>query len=258
MIYLTIIFVLFIALSLRYNWWRRSISFEYPRIFMYHSIDIHYGDKFDKWRVRPKEFEKQLTYLYRNGWKSYTMNELILEQNLSSKSFVLTFDDGYADLYSNVMPLLKKFNFKATIYLLPNHKDNSYEQDNTSHIVPLLSKEQILQMQDTNLIEFGAHTLNHVNLLNIDINEARNEIINSKKMVENITQKPCNSFAYPYGKFDDNIVQIVKDAGYSNAVIVRRGVWDKNTRFKICRIGIIGKDSMLDFWLRLHKIRNKF
>ena len=67
------------------------------------------------------------------------------------------------------------------------------------------------------------------------------------------------SFAYPYGKFNNEIVDLVDEAGFKNAVIVRRGVFDiKDERLKIKRIGILGTESFFDFWLRFTRIRNKF
>jgi len=257
MLIIIIVFLLFfIAFSLRFNWWRLPVSYDFPRILMYHSIDNHCGEKYDKWRVTPENFRRQMAYLKNHGWTSFTMNELTDAKNLPPKSFVVTFDDGYENTYTNALPILREFNFKATIYLLPNLKDNSYDNHLTSHVDNLLNSEQILQMQNYN-IEFGAHTMNHVNLLKVSQDEAKNEIEISKKEVEKITSKPCVSFAYPYGKFDENIKNFVKNAGYKSAVVVDRGVWDKKDNFAIHRLGIIGRDTMFDFWLRLTRIRNK-
>lgn len=256
MIYLFIA-LFFILLSLRYNIWRIPKSYKIPRVLMYHSIHEHLGEKHDKWRVRPKDFEKQMAWFYKNKWHSYTISELTMMDKIPNKSFVLTFDDGYEDNYFNAFPILKKYHFKATIYLVPNHKENIWERENTSKLSNLLNNEQILKMQKSNLIEFGSHTLSHTNLSLIDDETLLRQLVQSKKHVEDITKKHCYSFAYPYGKFNDKIIRFVKNAGYKNAVIVKRGLYVKENPFAINRVGILGTESFFDFWLKITRVRNK-
>lgn len=261
MIFIYILFfVIFIAFSLRYNWWRMPAGNDKARVLMYHSIDEHFGDKFDKWRVKPEDFERQIAWMSKKGYKFFTLSEIcefLDGKEFPKKSVCITFDDGYGDNFTNAYKILKKYSAKASIFLIPNQDENYWEAKNTSHISKMLNKEQILQMRD--IVEFGAHTSTHANLTAISIQQAKSEIENSKKDVENITKKPCLSFAYPYGKFNNEIVDLVDEAGFKNAVIVRRGVFDiKDERLKIKRIGILGTEGFFDFWLRFTRIRNKF
>lgn len=259
MIYL-LIFCVLLAFSLRYHWWRKPASKDSARVLMYHSVDEHFGDKFDKWRLKPADFEKQIKWLFKKGYKFFQLSEmcdLLEDKSLPKKSVCITFDDGYENNFTNAYEILKKYNAKATIFLIPNQKQNHWESKNTSHLSKMLNTDQIFKMKD--IIEFGAHTSSHVNLINIPLDEAKKEIENSKKDVEKITQKPCISFAYPYGKFNDEIVKLVHKAGFKNAVIVRRGVLNKgDDRLKIKRIGILGTESFFDFYLKFTRIRNKF
>lgn len=255
-ILLFIIFVFIAVFSLRYNWWRKPKSYNKARVLMYHSIEKQHNEKFDKWRVKPFDFEKQIKWLYKNGFKSYTISELCDLNSIPKKSVVITFDDGYESVFLNAFSVLKKYNFKATIYLLPNQTTNHWESKNTAFISNMLKNDQILDMIESGLIEFGAHTINHVNLLTCD--NQKNEIENSKHEVEKITGKKCESFAYPYGKFDENIINLVKNSGFKNAVIVKRGLFEYNdNKFNIKRIGILGTESFFDFYLRFTRIRNK-
>ena len=226
---------------------------------MYHSISEHVGkEKHNKWRVKPKDFEKQMNWFYKNNWKSFTISELVKLDEIPKKSFVVTFDDGFEDNFLNAFPILKKYNFKATIYLVPNQKTNHWEEKNTSVLSNLLNNEQILQMQNSGLIEFGSHTLSHVNLSTINDEQLLNELKKSKEEVEKITNQECEAFAYPYGKFDDNIVNSVKKVGYKNATVVKRGLFKKDDDvFTIKRVGILGTESFFDFLLKISRVRNK-
>jgi peptidoglycan/xylan/chitin deacetylase (PgdA/CDA1 family) len=258
MYYLILILVL-IGLSLRYNWWRIPQSYKKVRVLMYHSITEHVNnEKHNKWRVKPKDFEKQMHWFYKNGWISYTISELSKLKTIPLKSFVITFDDGFEDNYINAFPILKKYNFKATIYLVPTQSSNHWEKDNTSELSNLLNKSQIKEMQSSNLIEFGSHTLSHVNLCTIPYEQLEKELIDSKLEVENIIKQECEAFAYPYGKFDDKIVEVAKKAGYTTATVVKRGLFEKeNDTFIIKRIGILGTESFFDFLLKISRVRNK-
>ncbi len=253
------IFLLLIAFSARYNWWRIPQGYKKTRVLMYHSISEHIGvEKHNKWRVKPKNFEKQMNWFYKNNWKSFTISELISLDEIPEKSFVITFDDGFEDNCTNAFPILQKYNFKATIYLVPNQKTNHWEEKNTSVLSNLLNNEQILQMQNSGLIEFGSHTLSHVNLSKINDEQLLIELQESKKEVEKITKKECEAFAYPYGKFDDKIVDFTKKVGYKNATVVKRGLFKKDDDvFTIKRIGILGTESFFDFILKISRIRNK-
>ncbi|MFV0481232.1 MAG: polysaccharide deacetylase family protein [Campylobacteraceae bacterium] len=258
-IFLILSFVLFFDISLRFNWWRKNVDLKYPRVYMYHSIDSHLGNKRrDKWRVKKEDFEKQLEWLNKNGWRSFFVGELVEVDNLPEKSFAITFDDGYLNNFTNAFDLLKKYNFKATIYLVSDKILNDWEKFEDKNFDKLLNKEDILLMQYSRLVEFGAHTLTHKNLNIISSKEAKIEIENSKKSVENLCNKECKTFAYPYGKYNNEIIDLVKNAGFTSAVLVKRGVFKKDKQFEIERIGILGTENFFDFYLKTMKIRNKF
>ncbi|KAB0614208.1 polysaccharide deacetylase family protein [Campylobacter hyointestinalis] len=258
MIYSISILLIFIAFLLRYNIWRIPVSYTKARILMYHSISKHCGDKFDKWRVEPKDFERQIKWMKNHGFTSYKISELVNSKTISKKSVAITFDDGYEDNFKNAFEILKKYGFKATIYLVPNQNTNHWEKANTNSVSNMLNAEQIAQMQNSNLIEFGSHTLSHKNLSTLGETELKNELQNSKLEVEKLTGKTCKAFAYPYGKFNEKIITATKDAGYENAVIVKRGVFEsRDDKFTIKRIGVLGTESFFDFYLKFTRIRNK-
>jgi peptidoglycan/xylan/chitin deacetylase (PgdA/CDA1 family) len=222
-------------------------------------IDEHLVNqrKRNKWKVKPEDFEKQMRWFSQNGWSSYTISQLVENENLPAKSFCITFDDGYEDNYTNALPILEKYGFKATIYLVPNYEYNSWENFADKKFDKLLNTKQIKAMQDSGLIEFGSHTLHHKNLLTISKDEAFEDMKLSKKLVEDITHQECKAFAYPYGKYDDKLIQSTKEIGYTSATVVKRGFFDFDKPFEIKRVGILGTESFFDFYLKITRIRNK-
>jgi len=270
MIYVIIILIIFfIFFSLRFSWWRKNISYSYPRVLMYHMISEHLPknkSKFNRLRIKPDEFEKQLIWLKKNGFKSFTLSELLELENIPEKSVVLTFDDGYEDNFTKAFPLLKKYDFKATIYIVLNRFNKNWATDkdldkssNELNSENMLSDEQIRIMIDSGLIEIASHTLDHVNLPKLKKENKVKQIIESKKQIEKIFNIKCNSFAYPFGFFDKDSIDIVEVAGYFNATTTVNGVFnkDKYSNFEIPRIMISGRQGLFAFILKMKKGKNR-
>ena len=171
---LGIVFLAFVIFSFRFSWWRKDISYSYPRVLMYHMVSEHLEkdkSKFNRLRVKPEEFEKQLKWLKDNNWTSFTLSELASLKEIPQKSVVITFDDGYEDNFKNAYPLLKKYGFKSTIYIVLNRFNQDWATDKDLNQASselnsekMLSNEQIKEMLDSGLVEIGSHTLDHVNL----------------------------------------------------------------------------------------------
>lgn len=270
MIYLVVLLILVIVLfSIRYSWWRKNISYSYPRVLMYHMISKHLPknkSKFNRLRVKPNEFEKQLNWLSKNGFQSFTLSELIDLEEVPEKSVVITFDDGYEDNFSKAFPLLKKYGFKATIYIVLNRFEQNWATDkdlnqssNELNSERMLSNEQIKEMIDSGLIEIGSHTLDHINLPKLSNEEKIRQIKESKEKIEEIFNITCNSFAYPFGFFDKDSVKIVEEISYSNATTTVNGVFDKTkySNFEIPRIMVSGRQGLFSFILKMKKGRNR-
>ena len=270
MIYVIIsLAIIIIFLSLKFSWWRKNISYSYPRVLMYHMISEHLPkkqSKFNRLRVKPSDFEKQLIWLKKKNFKSFTLTELSELENIPAKSVVLTFDDGYEDNFTKAFPLLKKYEFKATIYIVLNRFNQNWATDkdlnqasNELNSEKMLSNEQIKEMLYSRLIEIGSHTLDHVNLPKLNKEEKKKQIIESKKQIENVFNIKCNSFAYPFGFFDEDSVKIVNEANYTNATTTVNSVFDKNkyTNFEIPRIMISGRQGLFSFILKIKKGRNR-
>ena len=230
-------------LSAHYNWWRPTVDDKYPRVLMYHSISTSVGDISADLVVNPQDFDAQLQYLSNNGYRFYTITEL-LESNPEGKAVVLTFDDGFRDNFTEMFPILQRHNARATIYLAPAIEG-----------IERLNQQQIETMRDSGLVEFGAHTMHHVNLDKAEAEIAVAEINESKTVVEQVTGLSCKAFAYPFGRYNDETVEQVKKAGLSSAVTVKKGIEDINDPYRIKRISVLGSTNSLQFHLAMTRGR---
>jgi len=260
--FIIFLIILFIYFSLRYAWWRKPVNYRYPRILMYHMIrDQIAGKKFNSLRVPPGMFDKQIKYLSENGWHSFTMSEAIANKdNLPEKSVVITFDDGYRDNLTNALPILKKYGFKATIYLVNDRHDRDWSGYRKAKNEgaglkdePKLSDDEVRELISSGLIEIGAHTLTHANLSTLEKDESHEEICKSKVLIEKEFNIICDSFAYPFGLYKNSDVEDVENCGYTNAVTTKNRIVDLKQcdLFEIPRITISGKDGFAAFWLKL-------
>jgi peptidoglycan/xylan/chitin deacetylase (PgdA/CDA1 family) len=190
-------------------------------ILMYHYVE-NVADTSDTIRVSlhipPDIFEKQIKTLQDADYSFITMNDVAnaIEngQEIPRKSIVLTFDDGYRDFYTDVFPILKKYSVKAVAYISPGLLDKpNYMYTN-----------QVVKIQESGLVEIAAHTVNHIYLKDAQMPVVYYEIFDSKKQLESLIHAPVISFAYPYGAFDAQSQQLVKDAGFRTAVSTIPGV----------------------------------
>lgn len=231
--------ILLLWLLGNYTVWRPVVSVDCPRVLMYHSIENNTSDL----SVSPAKFEQQLKWLTAKGYRFVTVSEL-LKMDAENNVVALTFDDGFADNYRYMFPLLTRYAAKATVYLAP---------DITG--IDKLSVAQIQEMQASGLCEFGAHTLNHVNLSQLDEHQANEEIIKSKQKIERITQTECRSFAYPFGRYTDRTVELVKAAGFDSAVTVKKGIEAIRDPYRIKRISVLGKTNIVQFYIAMTRGR---
>jgi peptidoglycan/xylan/chitin deacetylase (PgdA/CDA1 family) len=231
-------------LANRYQLWRIPKPTSWPRLLMYHSIS---NEPPTGMNTPPANFEAQLALLKRQGYVFCTVSELLATSQ--KKAIAITFDDGFANNYDDAFPVLQKYHAKATIYLAPDIAD-----------IKKLSREQIVTMQASGLVEFGAHSLHHINLSQADAAQAQAEIMGSKERVEQLTGQPCVSFAYPFGRFSDETVELVKAAGFSSAVTTKKNIIANLSKqpWTIPRISTHGAMTKRQFYIAVTRGRYKF
>lgn len=167
---------------------------------------------------------------------------------------LITFDDGYLDNYENAFGVLKEFGLTAVVFLTAGYI-NTDKKTRRYTDVPwtrdFLNQDEIKEMADYG-ITFGAHTVNHAHLTDITGYEAEHEIKASKAMIEALIGQEVKSFCYPCGEYDQDVKNLVKNAGFEMAFTVQPGVNNKRTNvFELCRTGTNGQDSLFDFKKKL-------
>lgn len=216
-------------------------------ILLYHYVE-YVKDKRDTIRqsldIVPIVFQKQLETLKDANYTFLTMKDIadIIDNKMSlpEKPIAITFDDGYRDLYTDVFPIIKKENVKITAFIVPGFLD----QPN------FLLTTQFQEIAQSGLVEISAHTMHHRYLKGASKAMATDEIVGSKVLLETMVHKPVVSFAYPYGAFDNQAIELIKNAGFKTAVSTIPGKEENEAnRFFIYRIRPGGRtgDTLLRF-----------
>lgn len=205
--------------------------------------------------VTESQFEKHLKYLKQKGFETITFKDFLNNKykdrfNREKKQIILTFDDGYTDNYNYAFPLLKKYGFKCVIYLLSHLNYNKWDvevKENPEHKFDLMDMSMIKEMEEYG-IEFGGHTKTHPKLATLPIEIAQEEILTSKKVLEEKLGHALISFAYPYGNLNEDVKKIVKNSGYNFAVATDSGdISFSEDLFQIRRIGIFSTNNFFTF-----------
>ncbi len=255
------IFVALLALSRRYAWWRPSVSYAQPRILMYHMVcEPRAGAKFNKLRVRPENFERQLAWLHNEGWHFAFMADLQDPDALPEKTVVLTFDDGYEDNLLHADPILARYGACATLYLVEDRFDRDWSTSKKAHHdsgelmgEPKLSDDQVRSMLASGRWELGGHTRTHANLERLDETHRREEIALARESLSAQFETPVTTFAYPFGIYEPVDARIAKEAGFATAVTTEEGISQdlRGDAMELPRVKVSGKDSLASFRLRL-------
>ncbi|MEG1705270.1 MAG: polysaccharide deacetylase family protein [Clostridia bacterium] len=220
-------------------------SFEYNvPIFMYHFILDDYGKNTDVENfLSPDKLEKQLKYIKENGFETIYIRDFD-ELYKYKKPVALTFDDCFVYFYNNAYPLFKKYNLKASIYVITDYINGEN----------YLTTEQLIEMKNSGLIDIQSHSISHRKLTTISFKEAKNEVINSKLKLKELCGVYSNVFCYPVGDYNSKVVDVVKE-NYSFCLNMLGGMYNssKHSRYNIPRIYANRSMSMNEYISYLNK-----
>jgi len=240
-------------------------------VLMYH----HVNPQGNFINVKPEIFESHMKYLREHGFTTLHTNEFLSiingETPPPKRPIMITFDDGWLDNWIFAFPILKKYNIKAVIFIvtswigdygrreradegnvstLPVHREcERMIKDGRSSEV-MLSWEEVKEMETSGLIDIQSHTHTHQRWDELysnrkeQIEALKQELNNSREIIEKELNKQCNALCWPWGIYDDGYIEIAKGAGYKLLFTTDKGTNPLNTDpHRIKRI-VIGNISV--------------
>lgn len=269
MIYLGVLLLLVLLFSvLNFQLKLFVLPYKKVRILEYHSISI---DGFEDQITLPKErFIQQLEYLKVNGYTTLWFSDLdhYVSRNLRlpKKSVILTFDDGFPDNYSEVLPLLKQYDFKAVCFMVLGRigKNINWPGRFVKPDTILINKQQMFEMSTH--FEFGYHTFKHDNYTNMTFEDIATDLQLCQEVIQKENLKIYPALAYTFGRYyrkkDDNQKQFFEILNkykikYALRIGNRINTFPFKSPYEIQRIDIRGNESMSVFYKKIKYGREK-
>jgi peptidoglycan/xylan/chitin deacetylase (PgdA/CDA1 family) len=196
---------------------------------MYHSLDSSGSVT----SITPLIFEAQMARLSELEYRVVSLRQAIAERQENGdwpdKSIVLTFDDGYANVHQQALPVLQRYGFSATVFVVSGHLDGINDWGHTVRCLgrqTMLSWNQVKDLADHG-IEIGAHTLSHPDLSSLEPEVVEREIIGSVEEINSQLSEPVQTFAYPFGSISDEAVAVVNRTFRAACTTVHRRACDE-------------------------------
>lgn len=212
-------------------------------ILCYHSISN------DAWpySVTPKNLKAQMRYM-KQLYNPITMSDVCAyvegKLELDRPSFVVTFDDGYENIYTT-KSLFSKLNIQPTVFAISDRKYVNRKVLGTN--LRLLSESQLRALKDSGW-DIGSHSSRHEVLDSLPAKAMREQIIGSKKQLKKILNNPIHSFSYPKGRYSEKVIETVRHAGFTVGLSMDDGlITHESNRFTIPRIGVNNSHTTAEF-----------
>ncbi len=219
-------------------------------ILMYHMVSEPETSQEKRYACPPATLHKHMQFLRAQGYNIVSLDAIIdhfdREQALPEKTIAITLDDGFRDNYENALPIFKKFDIPATIFLATGviEGTNHWMHENGYPKRDMLSWAQVKQMYDQG-ISIGAHTVNHVKLPELSAEQMLVELQESKRQIEDKLDITVKHFAYPYGLLNDTAIEMAAKVGFSSACSTLSGFNNlKTNRLSLRRLEVYGTDSV--------------
>ena len=217
-------------------------------VLMYHSI----SNDNNKISVSVSNFKKQMRLMNSLGYKGYSLNKINLKT--SKKKFIITFDDGYENIFTEAMPVLKEFDFSATCFIV-NKKIgyfNDWDKKQKNFVKKKLMNKKQIKIWIKNGFEVGSHSMNHYNLNTLNNNQKKIQILKPKQFFKREYGVNIESFSYPFGSYNVDCLKILKNK-YKFAVTTKRSryVKGKFNRLEIPRVPVNSNTSIFKYFLKI-------
>jgi peptidoglycan/xylan/chitin deacetylase (PgdA/CDA1 family) len=189
--------------------------------------------------VNAVEFDKQMQFLAESGFSTVSIEEYLSFNNPFQvrNKVILTFDDGHYSNYALAYPILKKYGFTATFFIVGNRIGNDHH----------MTEDQIQELVDHGM-EIGSHGYTHEFLPLMNQDEIIREMEEPRNVLEAVTKRPVNIFAFPGGHYNRDVLNLLPVCGYKGACSCLQGLnqFGENP-WLLKRIEVRKKTSMEDF-----------
>ncbi len=182
--------------------------------------------------ISQQRFEQQLQWLSR--WRKVVRLYQTLRSADGDRLVAITFDDGFRDNLTVALPLLEKFKLPMTLFV-------------TAGFIGLdgyLSRDELREISKHPLVTIGAHGLNHLHFNRLSREEARYELVESRRMLEEYTGNKVELMAWPYGECNEELEELSDEAGYRASWSVWKG---NNKRHSLWRVPLGRRDNLPRF-----------
>ena len=170
--------------------------------------------------VAEEAFKDHMQFLKENGYHAITLEQLMgfleFRDQIPEKSVVITFDDGWRSFYDIALPVLKEYNFPATLFVRPGFigKSNAMSWDQLKALA-----ETGFDIQCKINTRLRAAEIGNVDAFKDYFNALQHELIQSKKTLKEKLNRSCRYLAYPYGEGNSVVVALAKKEGFRAAFI---------------------------------------
>lgn len=225
-------------------------------ILMYHAFsDEPEGNS--RFIICRKKFDRQMKWLRDHKYNVITVSEYMDLRNCGKapekRTIVLTIDDGYRDTLKIAAPILKKYGFRATIFVTTGYigKQNTWDHEGKLANRCLLSWDEVRHLSELGM-EIGSHSVSHPFFTEISADEARSELLNANRDIERNLAYKASTFAYPYGDHDERCESLLEETGYIAGCTLIEGLSRYDTpQHALPRTEIWGTNPFIVFFLKV-------
>ncbi len=218
-------------------------------ILAYHMVD----DRFD-WgvtKVTPRQFEKQIKTALEAGFRFFNLEDYFKENG--PKKVAITFDDGYESVYQYAFPILKKYGVTATVFVIPGYcgQFNTWDVNIGGIRFKHLSWQQIKDLKSAGW-EIGSHSFLHRDLSVLSTDQLFKDLLSAEKILKYHISDFSSVISYPFGNTNEKVIQVCKQLGFKNGVVMGRVSKNWDPCFSQTRLGVYLLDTEFTFLNKLN------
>ncbi len=211
---------------------------------MYHAV-AQVADDPNQVCVSPQRFETQMLYLKRRRLRGVSVRELREggAGTKRSKGLVgLTFDDAYENFLQSALPVLEKYGFSATVFVVGGMMGGENSWDEKGPRMKLLDADGVREAAERGM-EIGSHSMSHADLSGLEGARLDTELDQSRRILSELLSEEVEGFCYPYGSLNNASIQAVRRAGYSYACSTKTRI--ENSDYDLRRPPVRDRDGPL-------------